>query len=293
MSTKLGTLYAECRQTLRNALSSHSFATPDLDARLLLCHALDLPSHAPVTHADQMIDDQGCALVRELIGRRALGEPVARILEYREFWGLRFDLNEDTLIPRPETESVVEIVLEWARGQGREGEALTIVDIGTGSGAILTSVLTELPNASGIGSDISQGALSMAIQNAERHGVQARFKAVISNYGSALDGTYDVIVSNPPYIRDDDLQNLGDGVKEHDPALALFGGEDGLDAYRSLLPWCYQALDEDGICVFEHGFDQQDEVMALAREAGFGGVEPIFDLSDVPRIVKMSKKSGK
>ena len=289
MSTKLATLYAECRQRLRSALSSHSFATPDLDARLLLCHALDLSSHAPVTNPDQIIDDQGCALIRDLIERRAMGEPVARIQGFREFWGLHFDLNDDTLIPRPETEGVVEIVLEWARAQGREGDALTIVDIGTGSGAILTSLLTELPNASGVGSDLSQGALNMAVQNAERHGLQGRFDPVISNYGSALDGTYDVIVSNPPYVRDDDLQNLGDGVKEYDPALALFGGEDGLDAYRSLLPWCYQSLHEDGICVFEHGFDQQDEVMALARETGFENVQPIFDLSDVPRIVKMSK----
>lgn len=286
---KLGTLYAECRQTLRNALSSHSFATPDLDARLLLCHALDLSSHAPVTNPDLIIDDQGSALVHDVIERRALGEPVARIQGYREFWGLRFDLNEDTLIPRPETEGIVEIVIRWAREQGRDNEPLTIVDIGTGSGAILTSLLTELSNAIGVASDISQGALNMAMQNAERHGVQGRFNPVISNYGSALDGTYDVIVSNPPYVRDNDLQNLGDGVKEHDPALALFGGEDGLDAYRSLLPWCYQSLREDGICVFEHGFDQQDEVMALAKEAGFEDVQPIFDLSDVPRIVKMIK----
>ena len=293
MSTKLGALYAECRQSLRSALLSHSFATPDLDARLLLCHALDLSSHAPVTNPDLMIDDQDCALVRELIARRALGEPVARILGFREFWGLRFDLNEDTLIPRPETEGIVEIILEWARDQGREGDAVNIVDIGTGSGAILTSLLIELPNATGIASDISQGALNMAMQNAERHGVQGRFNPVISNYGSALDGTYDVIVSNPPYVRDDDLQNLGDGVKEHDPALALFGGEDGLDAYRSLLPWCYRSLAEDGICVFEHGFDQQDEVMALAKQTGFEDVQPIFDLSDVPRIVKMSKNPRK
>ena len=288
MSTKLGTLYAECRQTLRSALSSQSLATPDLDARLLLCHALDLSSYAPVTNPDQMIDDQGCALVHDLIKRRAFGVPVARILGYREFWGLRFDLNDDTLIPRPETEGVVETVLEWARGQGLVDEPLNIVDVGTGSGAILTSLLTELPNAIGIASDISQGALNMAMQNAERHGVQGRFNCVISNYGSALDGTYDVIVSNPPYVRDNDLKNLGDGVKEHDPALALFGGEDGLDAYRVLLPWCCQSLREGGICVFEHGFDQQDEVMALAKETGFEDVQPIFDLSDAPRIVKMS-----
>ena len=289
----LGALYAECRQRLRSALSPQSLATPDLDARLLLCHALDLSSHAPVTNPDQMIDDQGCALVRDLIKRRVCGEPVARILGYREFWGLRFDLNDDTLIPRPETEGVVETVLEWVRGQGRVDQPFNIVDIGTGSGAILTSLLTELPNAIGIGSDISQDALNMAMQNAERHGVQGRFKCVISNYGSILDGTYDVIVSNPPYVRDNDLKNLGDGVREHDPALALFGGEDGLDAYRALLPWCYQSLREDGICVFEHGFDQQDEVMALAKETGFEDVQPIFDLSDVPRIVKMRKISQK
>ena len=289
----LGTLYAECRQRLRSALSSQSLATPDLDARLLLCHALGLQSHAPVTYPDEIVDDQGCALVLDLIKRRARGEPVARIVGYREFWGLHFDLNDDTLIPRPETEGVVETVLEWARGQGRENEAFNIVDIGTGSGAILTSLLTELPNATGVASDISQGALNMAMQNAERHGVQERFNCVISNYGSALDGPYDVIVSNPPYVRDHDLQNLDDGVRKHDPALALFGGEDGLDAYRALLPWCYQSLREDGVCVFEHGFDQQDEAMALAKESGFADVQPILDLSDVPRIVKMTKNSRK
>lgn len=293
MSIKLGALYAECRRTLQTALLSQPLATPDLDARLLLCHALDLSSHAPVTNPDQVIDDQDCALVHDVIKRRALGEPVARIQGFREFWGLNFDLNDDTLIPRPETEGVVEIVLEWARGQGREAKPLNIVDIGTGSGAILTSLLTELPNATGTGSDISQGALSMAVQNAERHGVKGRFKPVISNYGSALDGTYDVIVSNPPYVRDDDLENLGDGVKEHDPALALFGGFDGLDAYRALMPWCYQSLNDNGICVFEHGFDQQEQVMALARETGFEQVQAVFDLSDVPRIVKMAKKSRK
>lgn len=275
------------------ALLSHSFATPDLDARLLLCHALDLPSHAPMTSPDQIIDDQGCGLVNRLIERRASGEPVARILGFREFWGLHFDLNADTLIPRPETEGVVEAVLEWARNQGCENEPLTVVDVGTGSGAILISLLTELPNASGTGSDISQEALNMAIQNAAKHSVEDRFDAVISNYGASLQNNYNVIVSNPPYIRDDDFQNLGEGVKEHDPARALFGGPDGLDAYRALLPWCYQAVQDDGICVLEHGFDQQEQVMALATEVGFEQVEAVFDLSNVPRIVKMSKKSRK
>ena len=291
MSIKLGTLYLECRERLRAALLSQSNVTPDLDARLLLCHALELPSHAPITYPNKTIDDQGRSAVKALIERRASGEPVARIQGFREFWGLRFDLNDETLIPRPETEGVVEIVLEWARSQGWENEPLSIVDIGTGSGAILTSILTELPNAIGLGSDISQEALNMAMQNAVRHGVEDRFAPLISDYGSSLHGTYDVIVSNPPYVRDDDLQNLGEGVKEHDPARALFGGIDGLDAYRALLPWCFQSVREDGICVFEHGFDQQDEIMALAKDTGFMDIQPIFDLSNVPRIVKIGKKS--
>lgn len=292
MSVPLGALYASCRQRLRTALSGDPYATPDLDTRLLMGHALDLADHTPISDPARPIADSEAELTNSLIERRACGEPVARILGYRDFWGKRFNLNADTLIPRPETEGIVDVVLAWARHTERTDQPLRIVDVGTGSGAIIVSLLTELPNATGIGSDISKPALEAATQNAQLHGVLDRFKAIHSNYGDALNDQYDVIVSNPPYIRNNDQKNTSRDVLRHDPPRALFGGGDGLDAYRTLLPWCHKMLSEDGTCVFEHGFDQQEQVVTLAKQAGFTALEPILDLNNLPRLVKMVKKAA-
>lgn len=291
MSVRLGALYASCRQHLRSALSNCPHATPDLDARLLIGHALNLPDHTPISDPALSVEQEDLESIEALIDRRAMGEPVARLVGYRDFWGRQFTLNAETLIPRPETEGIVETVLNWANQEGLGNKSLQIADIGTGSGAIIVSLLADLPYAIGTGTDISELALEAATKNATHHEVMDQFTPVRCNYGEALAGNFDVITSNPPYIRDNDRKNTSEDVLRHEPARALFGGPDGLEAYRTLLPWCHQVLRDGGICVLEHGFDQQEQVISLAKQAGFGRVEAIKDLNDLPRLVKMVKKS--
>ena len=283
----LARAYVNARDRLREALRGLPFATPDLDARLLVAAACEVADHIPVLEGALELTHAQAQKIDSYISRRSAGEPVARILNEKAFWGLDYFINEHTLVPRPETEGIVEEVLNWAKSEGRANEPLRIVDIGTGSGAILISLLTELPQAIGIGVDISEMALDIAMQNAARHGVAERFKAVLSNYGAALDGEFDVVVSNPPYIALDEGDDLALDVRDYDPSLALFAGDDGLDGFREIIPWCRDHLALGGLCMMEHGSKQSDAIREIARECGFKSSQCIFDMARLPRFVKI------
>lgn len=283
----LASAYQSAKQTLREAHLDSPHATPDLDARLLIAAACGLDDHAPLLHGEMKLSQIQCETIESAISRRAAGEPVARIVGQKGFWGLDFIINEHTLIPRPETEGIVEGVVEWARGKGRQNDALRIVDIGTGSGAILVSLLHELPQAIGVGVDISKAALDVALENAERHEVSERFSPVISNYGDALSGPFDVIVSNPPYIGDHERDDLPQDVRDYDPALALFADNHGLQAYEHLLPWCSQNLAMSGFCMIEHGSTQAQDLKKLASKYGLRRSECVFDMANLPRFLKI------
>ena len=211
---------------------------------------------------------------------------MARILGIKEFWGLPLLLSAETLVPRPDTDTVVEAALEAIRAAPPGNAPIRIADIGTGSGAILMALLSELPHAWGIGTDISELALGTARGNAVHLGFAARAAFVACDYLSALSGTFDLIVSNPPYIRSGDIDALAIEVREHDPRRALDGGTDGLDAYRRLAGETARLLAPGGSLVLEVGHDQSGDVEAFLTAAGLHlAGAPKTDLGGIRRAV--------
>ena len=218
--------------------------------------------------------------------RRLAGEPVARILGLKEFWGLPLKLSAATLVPRPDTETVVELALEILRADNAANRPLRIADLGTGSGAILLALLSELPAAHGCGTDISVDALETAGNNAARLGLADRATFIACDYASGLSGTFDLIVSNPPYIRSADIELLARDVREHDPRAALDGGADGLDAYRALVPQAAGFLAPGAVLVVEAGQGQSGEIEALMTASGLvTACPPKADLAGIKRAV--------
>ena len=218
--------------------------------------------------------------------RRLAGEPVARILGAKEFWGLPLQLSAATLVPRPDTETVVELALEMLRAEPDPKRRLRIADIGTGSGAILLALLSELPDAFGVGTDISVTALRTASSNAARLGFASRAAFVACDYAAALSEPFDLMVSNPPYIRSADIASLAIEVRDHDPIVALDGGADGLDAYRQLIPQAARRLAQGGVLVVEAGHDQSGDIGELMTAAGLTQERPPkADLAGIRRAV--------
>jgi release factor glutamine methyltransferase len=218
--------------------------------------------------------------------RRLSGEPVARVAGEREFWGLPLKLSAATLVPRPDTETVVERALQILRTEGAKERILRIADLGTGSGAILLALLSELPNARGIGTDISADALDTAEANAAQLGLSMRASFIRCDYATGLSGSFDLIVSNPPYIRSADIAGLALEVRDHDPHLALDGGPDGLSAYRALIPQSAPLLAPGGALVVEAGQGQSGAIETLMRGSGLTvDSQPKTDLSGIFRAV--------
>jgi release factor glutamine methyltransferase len=271
------------RRRLAHELRCGGLDAPELDARLLVGHALGLDHAALVTHSDRALTAEEAGVLAALAQRRRAHEPVARILGHKEFWGLPFALNADTLIPRPETESVVEAAL--AALCERERTALRLADLGTGSGALLLALLSELPQARGIGTDISPAALGCARINAAALGLADRATFVACDYGAALNGPLDLIVANPPYVARADIAALQAAVRDFDPARALDGGPDGLAAYRAIAPQAQRLLAPNGILVVELGFGRLAAVRSIFAAAGLAPVAVRHDLSGVDRAL--------
>ena len=267
----------------RFALAEGGLAGAAPDARLLLGEAAGLDAAALLARGPDLLPDAVLAKFEMLLRRRLAGEPVARILGRKEFWGLTFELGPATLVPRPETETLVEVVLREARR--KFPPAVMIADLGTGSGAILIALLTELPETHGVGIDISADALEIARRNAERFGVAERIGFHRADFAMKLNRRFDVIVSNPPYILSDVIAGLEPEVRDHDPRAALDGGPDGLAAYRAILAHVNELLVEGGLAAFEVGYDQADAVVALCRGAGLADVDAVADLAGTNRVV--------
>jgi release factor glutamine methyltransferase len=224
--------------------------------------------------------------LEQLARRRLAGEPVARILGQKEFWGLPLRLSAATLVPRPDTETVVELALEMLRAVPPPDRRLRIADIGTGSGAILLALLSELPHAYGLGTDINVAALRTASGNAVDLGLADRAGFVACDYAAALSGMFDLIVSNPPYIRSAEIADLAIEVSDHDPLGALDGGVDGLTAYRALIPQAADLLGPGGVLILEAGHDQSAEVERLMTAAGLTRERPPkADLAGIERAI--------
>jgi release factor glutamine methyltransferase len=279
---------AAARRDLARQFGNAGLETPDLDARILVGHALGLDHAALVARGERPLTDREADAVAALARRRLGREPVARIVGAKEFWGLPLALNADTLVPRPETETVVEAALT-ALGDAR-GRALRIADLDTGSGALLLALLGELPAAHSVGTDISVAALACARANADTLGLGGRATFVACDHGAALGGDFDLVVANPPYVASGDIAALTPEVRDFDPRAALDGGADGLSAYRAIIGDARRLLAPNGLLVLELGAGQLDAVRSLTSAAGLAPAACRNDLAGVPRalVVRVS-----
>lgn len=282
----LGALIAEARRRLRAA----GIDTADIDARLLVEAATGTGRLDALTAPDRTIPAEDAARLDGWLTRRSNGEPVGRILGRASFYGLDLALGPDTLEPRPDTEVLVETALAAVRagrlpGIAADGEGLRFLDIGTGTGAIAIALLTKLPAARGLATDLSPGALAVAHDNAVRHGVADRLAFAAGSYFEPVDGRFALIVSNPPYIESAVIEGLDPEVRFHDPLLALDGGPDGLDAYRAIIAGAPGHLLPGGCLAVEIGWDQGEAVSALTATAGFADPVVHRDLGGRDRVV--------
>lgn len=276
------TVTAFCRQ-MAAELTVSGIESPELEARILLAHALGCERAELLARGDDLVTPSAARAATGLLLRRISGEPVARILGHREFWSLDFLLSPDTLVPRPDTETVVEEALSLFPDPQAP---LRILDLGTGSGAILAALLAERPAAFGVGVDRAEGAARTAQDNLAHAGLADRGCVVVGDWGASLSGGFDLVVSNPPYIVHGAMAGLPREVRLHDPVLALDGGEDGLDAYRIIASDLRRLLAPRGAAVFELGMGQEAEVAAIAQAEGLKVAGPARpDLAGIPRAL--------
>ncbi len=287
MKSLQGMTVAQARRALAEAFRAAELDSPDLDARLLTEHALGLDAAALAASPLRVLDASESTALAGLAERRLAREPVARIRGAKEFWGLALRVTEATLVPRPETETVVEAALAAIDSGGPRTRPLRIADLGTGSGAILLALLSELPGAFGIGTDRSHAALLVARDNADRLGFSPRASFVVADYGVTLASKLDLIVSNPPYIATPDIAELAPEVR-HDPLDSLDGGFDGLAAYRAIAADVRRLIEPRGYLVLELGAGQAHAVAKLLQLEGLSAAPPRPDLNNVPRALTAS-----
>jgi release factor glutamine methyltransferase len=270
------------------ALTAAGISEPRVDGALLLAHVIERDRTFIIAHPEHPIAADQLEEFREFIARRAAGEPLQYITGHQEFFGLDFQVTPDVLIPRPETEIIVEAALEFGKADPR----LLIADIGTGSGCLIVSLLHKLPHARGIGTDISFGALRVARENARNHRVLDRLELIQADSFSALasQSGFSLIVSNPPYVRMTELDNLPREVRDHEPLNALVSGSDGLSQIRVYLREAAGVLRPCGHFVFEIGFGQREAVEELIDAAVWDLLEIRNDLQNIPRTFVLQKR---
>jgi release factor glutamine methyltransferase len=284
-----GASIAHARRALAEQFRAAGIESPELDARVLIGHALGLDHAGLAAAATQQVSDLTASDIERFAARRLSGEPVARIVGQKEFWSLPLAVTPAVLVPRPETETVVELALALLDRDGERTRALRIADIGTGSGAILLALLSELRNAQGIGTDIDASALGVARANARRLGLAGRAEFIVSDYATALEGPFDLVVSNPPYVASADIATLAPEVRDHDPHLALDGGADGLAAYRAIAAGAPRLLKPAGHLVVEIGAGQERQVGVLFAAAGLAIAGTRHDLAGMARAIAARK----
>ncbi|WP_243545977.1 peptide chain release factor N(5)-glutamine methyltransferase [Pseudodesulfovibrio tunisiensis] len=285
MAFSIRELLARCEaDLLRKGVDS-----PRLSAELLLAEALDCTRLRLVMDHDRVVPSEQQQAFEALWQRRAVGEPVAYILGTREFYGLDFDVNSDTLIPRPETEHIIEAV----EAAFPHDASFRFVDFGTGSGAIAVTLATLFPRARGVAVDMSSGALCTARCNAEHHNVTGRLAFVRADFTRPLfsDGIFDLVVSNPPYVTESEYAEASREVTGFEPATALLGGEDGLDLVRDLVPLVGDVLKPGGLFLMEIGYRQGDGVKKIlsGQDQQFRCVEVLPDLAGLDRVARARK----
>ncbi len=267
-------------------LSEHGVENPRLDAELLLADVLGLDRVGVYLSFDRLLSEAEIALYRESIRRRGQREPLQHIRGKQEFFSREFLVSRETLIPRAETETIVEEVLPILRGIS----APRILDVGTGSGALAVTLALELPGARVFGGDVSTEAISIARENARRLGALDRVELRCGDLLAPFTGErFDMIVSNPPYVRSAEIESLAPEVREFEPRIALDGGDDGLDFYRRLAAAAPGALVSDGQLVLEIGFGQRPAVEEILNRSGFRVTEVCPDLGGIERVVRCAR----
>jgi release factor glutamine methyltransferase len=282
---KAETSIAQAQRLIAQSFKLAGIEEAEADARLLLGHALRLDRTQMFSQADRQLDAREVATISALAARRLKHEPVSRIVGRKEFWSLPLDVSDAVLVPRPDTETVVEAALDFVEHDRLRLEALRLLDIGTGSGALLLALLTELKNAEGVATDISPDAIAVARGNAERLGLSPRCHFVVCDIAGGVTGPFDLIVSNPPYIAHADIAALEPEVRDFDPALALDGGIDGLNAYRAIASQAIHLLAPGGRLIVELGAKQEPAVRDLFGKAGLTVSGVRADLAGIPRAL--------
>jgi release factor glutamine methyltransferase len=290
LALRAGLTIEAARRALAHAFREAGIETPDLDARLLTGHALGLDHAGLAVASARDLSREETQRIAALGARRLNREPVARIVGCKEFWSLMLTVTDAVLVPRPETESVVESALSAIDTSDGRSRGIRILDIGTGSGALLLALLSELPNAFGVGTDRDSAALAVARGNAEHVGLRRRTAFIACNYSDALAGAFDLIVSNPPYVAAGEIAHLAPEVRDHDPHLALDGGRDGLDSYRALSTDAGRLLASRGHLCVEIGAGQSGDVTAILEASGLTVAQPARpDLAGIPRALSAQK----
>lgn len=278
-----GTGVAAAAQMLREQFERAGIGSAALDARLLVCAAAGISHEQFVSGPERPLPPEAVAVLDGFAARRVAREPVSRIIGEREFWGRRFLISPSTLDPRPDSEAMIEALL--SAPADAVGDRPRIMDLGTGSGCLLVTLLCEWPHAEGVAVDIDQDAIVTARQNARLHGVADRTMFLCGNWLDAVGGKFDLIISNPPYIRSGDIGALEPEVARHDPRRALDGGDDGLDSYRDIAHVARHRLATRGGLVFELGAGQLDAVTELLQQSGYDTFRSASDLSGTPRCL--------
>ncbi len=286
--TVSGPTVAEVLAEARRRFTEAGIADPQTDARLLIAGLLKLSPTGMLTAGREPISQEQAESIGRAIDRRLRHEPVHRILGEREFYGLPLSLSAGTLEPRPDTEILVDTIIPYLRDLAKSENNLHILDLGTGTGAICLALLSECPEASGIGSDISADALETARSNAERNGLQARFSTIRSSWFENIHGTFHAIVSNPPYIASNVIHDLAPEVTKFDPAAALDGGSDGLDAYKAIAKDAARFVRPNGVVGLEIGYNQRNDVTAIFEAEGFKCLKSVKDYGQNDRVLVFS-----
>lgn len=279
----------ELRSKAVLALRAAGIESAEADARLLLAHVTGLSAAQLLSAPDDEIQNDRVALLERLLARRVAREPVSRIVGAKEFWSLSFALGDETLVPRPETETVVEAALGAFPDKSRR---MLVLDLGTGSGAILAAILMERPLARGVAVDRSAAALAIARNNFDALAFSDRATLICGDWAAALGGSFDLIVANPPYIATGEMALLSPEVRDHDPRLALDGGPDGLSAYRAIVNQIGELLAPGGVAVLELGIGQEQAVSALVCATGDLAPDGAArrDLSGIPRALVIQRR---
>jgi len=274
---------AETVRLVSQAFRAAHIEAPEADARLLIGHALHLSRAQLTAQAYRLLEAREVNMISALAARRLRHEPVARILGRKEFWSLELQVTPAVLVPRPETETLIESALDAVTARGLRLEKLRVLDIGTGSGALLLAALKELPNAIGTGTDVNADALEVARANAARLQLAARSTFVACDIAIGVAGPFDLILSNPPYIASGDIASLMPEVRDYDPRPALDGGSDGLDFYRRIAADALPLMAPGGRLIVELGVGQEAAVSALFTKAGLAVDRARKDLAGIPR----------